>query len=127
MAITSPFINARNYRDPENWPRFLMDVPKWIRPYTCRCAKAHGATLDTERNIWVCSNCRLPNVGRYIWNQDTCDYIADCFSCGNQFVIWALPEPNAPGIGMGLCSDCGGDNCAAPGQRTEAPYKMVTD
>jgi hypothetical protein len=104
--IASPFFDLD---DPD--PRYLNQLSKWHWPYTCRCKKRHGWTLDYIRGMWVCPDCRLPNG--YTIEFCASDYAKECFGCGNLFVVWDTKKEAA------FCNKCGGDNAAKPGQRTQ--------
>lgn len=104
---------------PEDSLLYLDRLDKWFWPFTCRCRRKHGWTLDIVRGMYVCEICRLPSG--FSVQYGASQIARECMWCGNLFVVWNMHK-NAD-----ACIDCGGDNAAEKGKRTIDPMKEDLD
>ena len=95
----------------------LVNTPKWIWRYTCRCREDFGHYYDTERALYSCKRCNLPDTNSA--HLSFTRFVSSCIGCGNDFVVWTTLKA------ADFCKDCGGTNFALPGQRNSDPHNEV--
>ena len=107
----SPFFD---YENPS--ARHLKMVPKWCWRHTCRCVGSPKTpiewVMDIERNMKVCTKCRLPSGFVVMLSAEI---TGECEGCGNDFVVWRRYFKRT---GYDRCGKCGGENAANLGQKT---------
>lgn len=80
------------------------------KPMACRTLSHKGFTLDVDRNMWVCGDCRKPS-------QHNSEYVTECMWCARTVVLWKWWDGAAD---EAVCAACPGgpQNVAGINQTT---------